>query len=71
MTKLILIFLFLTVLSCEKDSKTCWNCQVRNNKTNILIESIDYCNMTADEVKIASDPYHTTGISYIICYNKH
>lgn len=52
MKKLLIIFVLILFASCEKDKPSCYVCQWKTFRNNVLIETIniDKCDVTADDI---------------------
>jgi hypothetical protein len=71
MKKLLLFsFLILCFLGCEKEETYCWDCYIKDNKTDEILKYKSYCDKTADEIILIKEPEYTPGISYRICYKR-
>jgi hypothetical protein len=66
MRKLLILLFLMFLFSCEKDV-FCWMCYVRDNKTNELIKTKDFCGVSDNDILTVSAGLNVTGVSYTIC----
>jgi hypothetical protein len=62
-----LIFISLLFIGCEKEPVECWTCETRDQKTDELIKSGEYCNMQWDDMIAIADSLNTFGVTYTNC----
>jgi len=71
MKKLIMFLGLVFLIGCQKEKdRFCWECFVKDHKTDVVLFSATYCDKTVEELDSIPEIRTDAGHTYRICYNK-